>query len=112
MNSLMKKALLMLPLLLLAGCHDSVTIAGQAHSRGHWGDRSDWNHPDYVQDYFADSDGHLVGWVVGSNAMSIRAHCEDAEDTDEGNLLGAFETQEDAQMAVEARCPLVRQPTD
>ena len=70
------KKFLLLTLILLVGCTppaNNILI----HSRGHWGDRSDWRSANFVQDYFADSDSHLVGWIIGKDdSVSFEGHCQ------------------------------------
>lgn len=75
-----------------------------APTRGHWGPQFVSDDNLLLQDFFAESDGHLVGWVENSGHASIRAHCEDVEDSDNGIFLGAFQSPEDAQFAVEMNC--------
>lgn len=96
----------LLLLLALVGCHSS-HVEG-----GHWGDRSDWRSNNWTQVYYADSDAHSVGWIENRNSMSVLATCEDDPKAmyswDQRHTLGSFETQEDAQMAVEKNCSVVK----
>ena len=100
---MMRLSACLMLLLTVIGCHSASVI-----SKGNWGDRDNWRSDTWTQDYFAESDGHLVGWVENTEHLSIRAHCADAEDSAEGVYVGAFQTQEDAQAAVEKHCPVTR----
>lgn len=76
---------------------------------GHWGERSDWRSDDWVQDYFADSDGHLVGWVTSTKeSISFEARCAVNENISRYDI-GNFDTDEDAQIAVEKQCLVSKQ---
>ena len=99
------KILFLASALTIIGCNSSK--ATMLKQTGHWGNRSSWNPKnEWIQDYYSDYDAHLIGWIYGNpSSLSIRASCEDSHDSDGGILLGLYETEEDAQMAVSTKCP-------
>ena len=97
MHNSSRPLILVLPLLLICGCND---YSGRSDS-GHWGDRSNWRSDTFIQEYFSDDDGRLIGWIKGSeDSMSIEAHCQ-YNDNLENNK---YDEQLSAQYAVEKYC--------
>jgi hypothetical protein len=79
--------------LLTACTHDKPLI-----EPAHWGDRSSWRDNNWEQDFYADSDGHLVGKISGiGNYISATCTLIPFD-------LGEFEFDIDAQIAVEQQC--------
>ena len=99
--------LLLCPVLaIIVGCSSD---PGYRAARGHWGDRTSYRDPNaqWVHDFFADSDGHLVGWIEHEeSSASVAAHCEVSDNPFVlyGERLGYYDRQVDAQFAVEDHC--------
>ena len=93
-------------MIVVIGCSHKQT---PTHTKGHWGDRSDWStNKYYVQNYYADSDAHLIGYIKhDANSLSVNATCEfGVPDNKYKDSIGNFETAEDAQNAVETQCAI------
>jgi hypothetical protein len=92
------KKLFLVCIIILCSCKSS----NSRPESGHWGDRNKWNSKDFLQTYYADSDGQLIGWIKGTeDSMTISAHCSFSVSDNIGN----YENDNDAQQAVESRCP-------
>lgn len=93
------KKILLAAVIVLLGCK-----AKPKPASGHWGDRTDWASANWSQTFYADSDAHKVGGLESVDG-SIFAKCEDGtHDNDFRDELGEYETEEDAQAAVEKLC--------